>query len=345
MKKVLLIPIAFLLCSCSLIKLSKIINNQAITLKNDSINFNLENNRVLLQNDVNFMLDIGAANVLFTNKLQHFKIKDSLSIGSLETPTGEKLENKALVLDSISNDLFTIKKAVFRKVDKNYCFSSYGFLGPETFENQTIAIDFKENKIYKTETSNNQLADYEKLKVTDFDGYFFYIEVLVNNVKIPVKLDTGNPFDLVLTDKYFKKSNKDIFLSYQKGSKSTSNGLADLKMNNYSDSILIKSTPKVKRNLLGVGFMKNYNWILDYKNGNVYAKKITKNKPKYFFNKSFIENNKLFYGETYQKEKRDWLGKEIVSVGKIKVTPENSCEMQNLINQTEDWGQLELIFK
>lgn len=111
-------------------------------------------------------------------------------------------------------------------------------------------------------------------------------------------------------------------------------------MNNYSDSILIKSTGKIKRNLLGVGFMKNYNWILDYKKGNVYAKKISENHPEYLPNKSVIENNRLFYGETYQKGKKEWLGKEIIAVKQTNVTPENVCEMQKLLNETKDWDQL-----
>ena len=345
MKKLLFLLVSLLLCSCSLVKLSKLINNQKISLKNDSVNFNLENNRVLLQDDVNFMLDIGAANVLFTNKLKHFKIKDSLSIGSLETPTGQRLENKALVLDSISNRFFNIKEAVFRKMDKNYCFSSYGFLGPETFENQIIAINFEKNKIYKTNSDTRTLLGYEKLKVSDFDGYFFYIEVWINNVKTSVKLDTGNPFDLVLSNKDFSKIQKEIFFSYQKDLKTTSNFYANIKMNDFSDNIIIRSTEKIKRNLLGVGFMKNYNWILDYKNGNVYAKKISQNQPKYFLNKAFIEDNKLFYGETYQEENKKSLGKEIVSVNEVQVNTENVCEIQNLINQTEDWGRLKLIFK
>lgn len=345
MKKILIIPIVLLLCGCNLIKLSKIVKNQKITLKNDSVNFTVENNRVLLRDDVNFMLDIGAANVLFTNQLKHFKIKDSLSIGSLETPTGQLLENKALVLDSVSNRLFTIKQAAFREMDKHYCFSSYGFLGPETFENQTIAINFEKNKIYKTNTDATTLSGYEKLKVSDFDGYFFYIEVWINNVKTSVKLDTGNPFDLVLSYKDFSKIQKNKFYSYSKGSDSTANSFANIKMNNYSDDILIKSTQKVKRNLLGVGFMKNYNWVLDYKNGIVYAKKISQNEAEYFLNKAFVENNKLFYGETYQEENKQSLGREIVSVSKVKVSPENVCEIQNLLNQTKDWGKLELILK
>ncbi|MGA9211991.1 hypothetical protein [Kaistella sp.] len=343
MKKILFIPIVLLLCSCGFVKLTQLANNQKITIKQDSITFKVENNRVLLKDDVNFLLDIGAANVLFANKINNFKIKDSLSIGSLETATGEELENKSLVLDSISNRFFTIKEAVFRKMDKKYCFSSYGLLGPETFENQTIAVNFEKNKIYKANA--DQLKDYEKLKVSDFDGYFFYIDVLINNVKTSVKLDTGNPNDLVLSNKDFNKIQNNKFYSFHKNSDSTTNSLANLKMNNYSDSILIKSTPKIKRNLLGVGFMKNYNWILDYKNGNVYAKKISKNQPKYFLNKAFIENDILFYGETYQKEKKEYLGKEIISVNQIKVNPENICEMQNLLNQTEDWNLLKLTFK
>ena len=345
MKKIIYIPILILLGNCSFFKLGSLQNNQKITLKNDSINFNVENNRVLLQNDVNFILDIGAANVLFTNKVNHFKIKDSLCIGSLETPTGEKLENRVVVLDSISNQLFTINDAVFRKMDKKYCFTSYGLLGPETFENQIIALNFEKNKIYKTNIGADQLKGYEMLQVSDFDGYFFNIDVFINNVKTSVKLDTGNPYDLVLSYKDFSKIQNQKFFSYHKGSDSTSNTLASLQMNNYSDNILIKSAPKIKRNLLGVGFMKNYNWILDYKDGNVYAKKISKNQPKYLKNKAFIVDDLLFYGETNQKKKIEFLGKEIISVNKIKVNPENICEMQDLLNQTEDWNLLKLTFK
>jgi hypothetical protein len=37
------------------------------------------------------------------------------------------------------------------------------------------------------------------------------------------------------------------------------------------------------------------------------------------------------------------LGDEILAVNGQKVTAENRCELQRLLNSTQDWGQLELV--
>ena len=57
---------------------------------------------------------------------------------------------------------------------------------------------------------------------------------------------------------------------------------------------------------------------------------------------SGVSNNKIFINFSLDKISKYNLGDEITSVNNQKVTPENICEMQDLLNKTEDWSTLNL---
>jgi hypothetical protein len=59
--------------------------------------------------------------------------------------------------------------------------------------------------------------------------------------------------------------------------------------------------------------------------------------------KSGVVNDKLiivFKNLAYSLKQN--LGDQITSVNNIKVSSENICEMQNLLNETKDWSNLKL---
>jgi len=110
------------------------------------------------------------------------------------------------------------------------------------------------------------------------------------------------------------------------------------------DSVTVLSNNLIKRNLLGVDFMKNYNWILDFKEGKIFFKPIEKKSDTRFSpeNRAIIRDGKLIFYQTGDPEKIRFLDKEITSVNNRKTTPDNLCEIQKLLNETEDWGTLNI---
>lgn len=100
-----------------------------------------------------------------------------------------------------------------------------------------------------------------------------------------------------------------------------------------------------KQRLFGINLIKGFDWIIDYNNNKVYAKrnhiKIENelNREVSYYAKA---GEKLLIIVKESRQTQYNLGDEIISVNGQKVTSENSCEMQNLLNSTDDWSTLDL---
>lgn len=343
----LLVLIFCLFQSCGFIKLNSWVDSQIINFSKSNIDFKIKDNRIMLLDSVNFYLDIGAPNVIFKSEIHNFSIKDSILIGSLENVNGKTLENKVYVFDEIQNTFFSIKNAVFRVVtNNNFCLEAYGLIGCELFQNKIVGLDFETNKL--NILYENSRDGYQEAKVTDFDGFYFIIELLVNGIKINAKIDTGNPHDLLLKKRDFNLVKNEVYNLYSvKDSEIDTliNSISTIHFENTFDesNFIIKSNNHIKRNLLGVGFMKNYNWIFDFKKGKVFYKNIEKNIPFYQKNKVIANNGKLIYYQTTTYSNIPNLNYEIITVNNLKITPNTICKIQSLLNNTEDWEPFEII--
>ncbi len=96
--------------------------------------------------------------------------------------------------------------------------------------------------------------------------------------------------------------------------------------------------------LIGLQFIKGFDWLIDYDRNEVYVKrnhlKIEETSVRKPYYAKADEKLIVYIKEKNQTKYR--LGDEIVSVNGKTVTPENSCEMQSLLNKTQDWDTLDL---
>ncbi|WP_452230954.1 hypothetical protein [Lacinutrix sp. MEBiC02404] len=319
------------------------VNNQEIKLSNQLIAFEILNNRISLKDSVNFFLDIGAPNIIYKEKLKSLNIKDSIKIGELVNSNGKRIENKSMVIELIKNNFFEVNNAVFRVLPNNtICNDNLGLIGCELFYNEVIGLDFKNNTIQKLPVSfikNNK--DYKKLKVVDFDGYYFIVSLSVKGQDFNVKLDTGSPYSLLLTKEDFNKIKRETYFSYfiNRGKLDT---IFSSRTKSMENDFIVKSNNYIKRNLIGVQLMKNYNWIFDYAEGKVYYKKIANNISPKYSNRSIIREDKLIFYQTDNNSKIYELDKSIVSVNKELITVENICTFNDLLNSTINWSTLDI---
>ncbi|MDO6596364.1 hypothetical protein Q4512_05520 [Oceanihabitans sp. 2_MG-2023] len=345
MRNLYIIGIICLFCSCSFIKLNKLVNNQDIKFSNQLIPFEISNNRISLKDSVNFFLDIGAPNIIYSEKLKSLNIKDSIKIGELVNSNGKRIENKSIVIELIKNNFFEVNNAVFRVLPNNtICNDNLGLIGCELFYNEVIGLDFKNNIIQKLPVSfikNNK--DYKELKVLDFDGYYFIISLSVNGQYLNVKLDTGNPYSLLLTKEDFNKIKTETYSSYfmNRGKLDT---VFNSRFKSMENDFIVKSNNYIKRNLMGVQFLKNYNWVLDYTEGKVYYKKNKNNKITENTNRSIIQDDKLIFYQSNNQSEIYKLGNVINSVDNIIVTEKNICYLNDLLNNKINWSTLNIEF-
>ncbi len=106
-----------------------------------------------------------------------------------------------------------------------------------------------------------------------------------------------------------------------------------------------------KYNNIGLDFIKYFNWIVDYKNKKVFFKRnnipmIVQNIIPDYNYLCMIVDNQLKIITKLKSETKYNVDDQIIAVKGKKVTPENICEMQNLLNSNTDWNTLEIdVFK
>ena len=349
--KILILSFVLALSGCNIINMGKAIKNQQITLKKNRVSFDIDENRVIIYDNVNFILDIGAPNILFNTRVNNFAVIDSIFIGKMHKSNGKSIKNKMVILDSINTVLFEGEKMVFRVINKDKnCLGINGLLGSELFENSIVELNFENNYIQKLDSLNlKQIKTYQELPVSDFDGFYFFIDLKIDDKIFKLKLDTGSPYDILMKKKNFEliKNNSEI-QNYFFG---TGNDLDTLLVSKHKITLRDKqedheviSNNYLKRNLVGINFMKNYNWILNFKTGQVFTRQINDvNTPFIPDNKVVIENDQLIYYQTNDSNSIVNLGKKILSVNGTLIEKNNLCYFKKYLNST-NWKNNTILF-
>lgn len=354
--------------------------NQKISLvEGNSQKFSNENNVLLTNLFVNgkkgtFLFDTGAMSSVITNKLFISSFvtnkKNYYTSIKMKGATGMTIESKSFVSDSISSTIIRGKKNIFKhlEVQSNEILCAIkdtvrdGIVGFDIFKRsgQPILLNFENNTIDAL-TRNYNTIGYQKLDVKiPAIGSKITIPFMIDNIKTDFLFDTGNAGGFLISQKECKIEDSKIFLECET-LVGIVNGFSTEKIKMYKDVSIkyndiidirtnITSFPILHTNTLGISFIKNFNWILDFNTGMIYVKKITK-----FSNnennsdlvktklKSGVINGKLIIGfKNLAFLFKHNVGDQITAINNIIVTPENICEMQDLLNKTEDWNTLNL---
>lgn len=101
---------------------------------------------------------------------------------------------------------------------------------------------------------------------------------------------------------------------------------------------------KIKTSKVGTGFLKGFDWVIDFDKQKVYFKKngISLEAADRKTYETEVLEGKITVVSKNSKAKQYQLGDVITAVNGKKVTPENSCEIQELLMKTTDWEALEI---
>ncbi len=103
-----------------------------------------------------------------------------------------------------------------------------------------------------------------------------------------------------------------------------------------------------KDNRVGLGFIKGFNWIVDYKKKKIYYKKnnsaLDSNIVQSQY-KSKIMDDEIIVVEVKQNCRKYKVGDKITTVSGIEVNSENICKIQKLIDNSVNWDELLLVIK
>lgn len=113
----------------------------------------------------------------------------------------------------------------------------------------------------------------------------------------------------------------------------------------YSAALTLNSNTNSR---VGLGFLKGFNWIIDYKKKKLFCKKnsiaidsnIMAND-----NKSSIIGNEILIVRVKHNSRKYLLRAVITSVSGIMVSTNTICELQNILESSSNWDDLQLTFR
>lgn len=359
------ILLCFCLSSCTLMKLT---SAEEIIFKSNQMKLTLDEK---LSVDVKiddtaekFLFDTGASGTIVfdTTLIKNFSKKEKITLFNVEDPNGQVATfytpaNVETEMYNFNNNLVTVLKGMKNPCTNNYFYK--GIIGSAFFKKnsaQNYLFDF-DNLILKSSEERFTEKDYSEIKSKFFDNHIA-IYLSINGYEEPFLFDTGNlAYPLIIgSDSKIKPSNYIEYVgsegivasgnleSNSKYSNENELFLAELKM---SAPICFVSSKMGKYNNMGLDFIKYFNWIVDYKNKKVFFKRnnIPMEEqniiPEYNY-LCMIVDNQLKIITKLKSETKYSVNDQIIAVNNQKVTPQNICEMQSLLNETNDWNTLQI---
>lgn len=306
------------------------------------------------------IFDTGARTFFFNNKVK-FEESDYLGAAKSKSADNKTIEIKSFNVKSLSTSTTkTANRIIYTKQTKFTpdCITQKtdGLLGPETYYDSKLPflLNYEDNTISILDKIPSEYVMVD----SDFSGltHLVYINILVNGKKYKCLFDSG-ALDTAIAIKSSSFNKEGRIIS---SLSATTNGISVLESslvekNNVSVGIFntvsyISYNPGLSNNILGLSFMRNYNWILDYKNKKMYAKQISTKPITSILSerKSGVANveGKLLIALTVRTPDLKYnTGQQIISVNGTQITPENICQYQKLLNDTENWDTLNLVVK
>ena len=309
----------------------------------------------------NFLFDTGAPNVIsleFAKKL-HLKTKAK---GNVEDSGGNSVSDQKIVSlpnVKIGSANFLNTGAIIQDLNSSdvmECIKLDGIIGANLMKEAFWEIDYKNqtltltNDISKLKISN----DYEVLKFKAKISSTPLINLSVNGIEIKnITFDTGSNGQITLPKKFYHQlKKKDVMLNstFIKGSTTYgANGIAKsdttyfAKSKNFRIGDISLNNKIIQfrehSDIVGTGFLKNFNIILDWKNNQIYLKKIKNydyNLIKDFGFRTNLKDNKLFVGALFNNSDSNGkleLGDEILEINKTDFKSFSKSDFCELINE------------
>lgn len=370
MKKLSLFVLLVALYSCQAIST---LQNQKIKLTSIEVAFDASQKLPYIpvqirQKTVPMVFDTGAmfSAVFSADSLYPKELERAISFGSVWGADHKKQPQKLVVLP-VKCSLFESENKVFAAVNmpQSLCTKSenrlLGVLGMDLFFHQEKALLMSfSNGNLRLLDSPEAIATLEKegyvLLASQFKRNAVYVAAKIENQPVWFKLDSG--FEGTMAVPYSAKNNfqNPLKTVYEGSAFQTAMGRTNgrevfynkmpFALGEFTNQQQCVESSSIKKPLLGIRFMRGFDWLFDFKNKKIYAKRTALQIPENFTNLYPYQaeaGDKLRISLKSVKAKPFKLGDEILAVNGQKVTAENRCALQKLLNSTPNWDQLELL--
>ena len=333
---------------------------------------NIEMNSSMIYFDVLFdgqkqqlLFDTGAGMTVITDSVAivDYYSKKFGALGTITGADGKETDLRTFTAE-IDSELFESTNKVFAyiprpltKCQKSEPFA--GILGLDMLlrDENILQLDFSNNKICNiTNNTKQELLNsgYSKIK-SEIKSRKIFIYLNIDGKELKFKMDTGMAGSVVIPyneqENFSKYNSMSIIGSLYRTATSTTFGEeifhenVPLILNDITLPLKIHVSKTVKSQNIGITLLRGFDWIIDYANSEVYLKRNSNIIDSKFNSKAFkylvAEKDENLFISAKQKLLEQYnIGDQIIEVSNEKISSDNICEMQELLNKTQDWSVL-----
>jgi hypothetical protein len=317
-----------------------------------------------------FILDTGSMGtaILDSAAIDSFKDMKLSSFGSNVSADKNKNKNRFTIV-KMSSKLFESdnKLVLFSQRPSSKCSENrfMGLIGLDAFFEKGMAMEmnFSKNEICNIPISGMKEKVHEGsgfilLKSKCYQNQIF-VYLLIEGREYKFKVDTGYSGNIILPyneKQPFKNTNKIIieggmYITLSSFTTGTEIFYEKMPLHFAGEDMdgKVNVSTSIKAQNIGIGFIRCFDWLIDFQNNKVYVRRNNKklentfNRRITYYAKADDARLTILTKEISQTKYN--LGDEIITVNGQKVTPENNCQMQDFLNKTEDWNNLQLEVK
>lgn len=366
-KLIFLFAFAHTITSCK--EISNAFNQSYIYEKGIVLNFNNDSKKTVTANingqDYNLYFDTGSGADVTINEAKFDLKKDKIlrqrDISGFDKQS--KVSSVYYVTDSISSKLFRLKNIpiFITGREEETCFRNdeyEGLINVITDSDLPVELNYEKGYIKILDKFQTTPAGYTFLE-SKFSSLssVFKIKIFALGRSDFFIFDTGNNGPILLNEEIFSPvelKNSIDYIGNSVGGSQIVNHLkmydADFQMKNTKFTQYVGISQGSKRSIVNFNFIKKINWIIDRKNKRVYYQIIDATK----LNNPYSKNHAVHVASSHQgklvvsystSDSRFGISKEIISVNNQTITSQNLCEIEKLLNTTEDWEKLNVKIK
>lgn len=372
-RQLIIFPLFLSLClGCKSIKYSF---NETIKVSEASMPFDMVQNRMVIHPEIDgrkqsLIFDLGAmVFMLFdTSMISDFSAREKSGFGNVGGAGKGKISIQQLPL-RYKDGIFYSENMVFRiaqntPFEKDPCnpgITNNGLYGAIALKrhNMRIGLDFDSSRISNfSEAGFRQVLanGYNEIR-SHFSNKGFTIEITIQGLAYSFLFDTGFNGSLVMGyDEALPFINHTHFSMEGMEAKTLTGittGITDIYQaqpllfgtSNSTGSIYLSRSIRAQN--IGMELIKQFNWLIDYKEKRVYCKpgnvKQAGFKPVEVRYVAAIIRDKLIVTATNTHYRDFKIGDRIVSVGGVAVTEENKCSVLKTLSSTVDWKLLNVV--
>ena len=234
--------------------------------------------------DFPFIIDSGAASMIFKNHSSEFNLKTK-SIGLGRGTTGSYFISKIKKVDSIQIQSLVFKKFYVKEVDHGFeCMENiYGIIGIGLMHHLNWQIDFQNKVIIVTRNIKDLQLGENKIEIdlteNEYSHHLYIpISLLSSPFTFNLTLDTGSPGSFIIDEHEILENNFKVNSKKINGTRAGGLGDSDYSPSNLKfyliDSLFLQFDYQLKRvpvvagpnnvNLLGLSFLKNYKTTINW---------------------------------------------------------------------------------